>query len=149
MKRIILSLYFLLFDAHLIKNYLLFPQDFLGLSRGTDRVDCVYLVDGHKVLNTLQAINSKVEDGPKEQITTEVWAFAPKDVHLSRDFIQGTQDFSDVSFIRGVDFSNPQAEALLNGFVERTSDGKMKNVFKNLTPSSNFLFISSFSYKGL
>lgn len=94
-------------------------------------------------------MTSMVEDGPKDQISTQVWAFAPKDVHLSGDFIQGTQDFSDVSFIRGVDFSNPQAEALVNSFVERTSDGKMKNVFKDLTPSTNFLFISSFSYKGL
>ncbi|XP_037542179.1 angiotensinogen [Nematolebias whitei] len=124
-------------------------QELLGLSRGTDREDCVYLVDGHKVLSTLQAINSMVDNGPEEKITTQVWAFARKDAHLSRDFIQGTQDFSDMSFIRGVDFSMPhEAEALVNSFVDKTSDGKMKNVFNNLNPSSNFLFISSFSFKG-
>ncbi|XP_017287498.1 angiotensinogen [Kryptolebias marmoratus] len=124
-------------------------QDLLGLSRGTDGEDCVYLVDGHKVLSTLQAINSIVDDGPKDTITTQVWAFTHKDAQLSGDFIQGTQDFSDMSFIRGVDFSKPQeAEELVNSFVEKTSDGTMKNVFKDLSPNSNFLFISSFSFKG-
>lgn len=139
-----------MFHVHLIISFCLFSQELLGLSRGTDGEDCVYLVDGHKVLSTIKAINSMVDNGPEEKITTQVWAFACKDAHLSRDFIQGTQDFSDSSFIRGVDFSKPQeAEALVNSFVDKTSDGKMKNVFNNLNPSSSFLFISSFSFKGL
>ncbi|XP_014823561.1 angiotensinogen [Poecilia latipinna] len=124
-------------------------QEFLGLSSGTDREDCVSLVDGHKILSTLQDINSLVDDGSGDEITTRVWAFARSDAQLSRDFIQGTQDFSDKSFIRGVDFSkHEEAETLVNSFVEKTSDGKLTNVFKGLNPSSNFLFISSFSFKG-
>uniref|UniRef100_A0A673CXH2 Angiotensinogen n=1 Tax=Sphaeramia orbicularis TaxID=375764 RepID=A0A673CXH2_9TELE len=121
----------------------------LGLSSGTDREDCVSLVDGHKVLKTLQNINSLVDDGPKDEITTQVWAFTQQDAHLSQDFIQGTQDFSDTSFIRGVDFSMPQeAELLMNNFVDKTSDGKVTNIFRDLNSSSDLLFISSFNFQG-
>ncbi|XP_056147812.1 angiotensinogen [Lampris incognitus] len=124
-------------------------QLLLGLNRHTDGADCVSLVDGHKVLRTLQSINSLVDDGPKDEIDTQVWAFAPQDARLSEDFIKGTQDFSDTSFIRGVDFSRPQkAEVLLNTFVEKTSEGRVKRLFSDLSSSTNLLFISSISFKG-
>ncbi|XP_030296777.1 angiotensinogen [Sparus aurata] len=124
-------------------------QQLLGLSSGTDREDCVSLVDGHKVLKTLQSINSLVDDGPKDEITTQVWTFARHGAQLSEDFIQGTQDFSDTSFIRGVDFSKPQeAEQLVNSFVEKTSEGKVKSVFKDLNASSDLLFLTSFNFQG-
>ncbi|AWP13832.1 Liver angiotensinogen isoform 3 [Scophthalmus maximus] len=124
-------------------------QELLGLSCGTEREDCVSLVDGHKVLKTLQSINSLVDDGPKDEITTQVWAFTRQDVQLSQDFIQGTQDFSDTSFIRSLDFSKPEeAEQLVNNFVEKTSDGKVKSAFKELNSSSDLLFITSFNFQG-
>ncbi|XP_070772461.1 angiotensinogen [Enoplosus armatus] len=124
-------------------------QLLLGLSSGTDREDCVSLVDGHKVLKTLQSINSLVDDGPKDEITTQVWTFTRQDAQLSEDFIQGTQDFSDASFIRGVDFSKPQeAEQLVNSFLEKTSDGKVKSVLKDLNSTSDLLFITSFNFQG-
>ncbi|XP_047458539.1 angiotensinogen [Mugil cephalus] len=124
-------------------------QILLGLSSGTDPEDCVSLVDGHKVLKTLQSINSLVDDGPKDEITTQVWAFTRQDAQLSEDFIQGTQDFSDTSFIRSVDFSKPQeAEQLVNTFVDKTSDGKVKNIIKDLNSSSDLLFITSFNFQG-
>ncbi|KAM8739271.1 angiotensinogen isoform 1-T2 [Acanthopagrus schlegelii] len=124
-------------------------QQLLGLSSGTDREDCVSLVDGHKVLKTLQSINSLVDDGPKDEITTQVWTFARHGAQLSEDFIQGTQDFSDTSFIRGVDFSKPQeAEQLVNSFVEKTSEGKVKSVFRDLNSSSDLLFLTSFNFQG-
>uniref|UniRef100_A0A8C7ZAQ3 Angiotensinogen n=1 Tax=Oryzias sinensis TaxID=183150 RepID=A0A8C7ZAQ3_9TELE len=120
----------------------------LGLS-DTDREECLSIVDGHKVLGTLQNIHSLVDDGPKEKITTQVWAFARKGAQLSRDFIQGTQDFSDSSYIRGVDFSNPQeTETLVNSFVEKTSNGSLRNVFADINSSSNILFLSSFNFQG-
>lgn len=107
-------------------------------------------MDGHKVLKTLQNINSLADDGPKDEITTHVWTFTPPQIQLSEDFVQGTKDFSDASFIRSVDFSSPQeAELLLNSFVEKTSDGKVKSAFKNLTSSSDLLFLTSFSFQGL
>ncbi|XP_069548947.1 angiotensinogen [Brachyistius frenatus] len=124
-------------------------QCLLGLKRGSDREDCVSLVDGHKVLKTLQGINSLVDDGPKDEITTQVWTFTRQDAQLSEDFIQGTQDFSDTSFIRGVDLSELQeTEQLVNSFVEKTSDGKVKNIFKDLNSSSDLLFLSSFNFQG-
>lgn len=108
------------------------------------------LMDGHKVLKTLQGINSLVDDGPRDEITTQVWAFTRQDAQLSEDFIQGTQDLSDTSFIRGVDFSKPQeAEQLVNSFVEMTSDRKVKDIFKDLNATSNLLFITSFNFQGL
>lgn len=107
-------------------------------------------MDGHKVLKTLQGINSLVDDGPRDEITTQVWAFTRQDAQLSEDFIQGTQDLSDTSFIRGVDFSKPQeAEQLVNSFVEMTSDRKVKDIFKDLNATSNLLFITSFNFQGL
>ncbi|XP_031163577.1 angiotensinogen [Sander lucioperca] len=124
-------------------------QLLLGLSSDTDREDCVSLMDGHKVLKTLQGINSLVDDGPKDEITTQVWTFTRQDAQLSEDFVQGTQDFSDTSFIRGVDFSRPQeAEQLVNSFVEKTSDGRVKGIFKDLNSSSDLLFVSSFNFQG-
>ncbi|XP_070834232.1 angiotensinogen [Chaetodon trifascialis] len=124
-------------------------QLLLGLSRSTDTEDCVSLVDGHRVLKTLQSINSLVDDGPKDEITTQVWTFTRQGAQLSEDFIQGTQDFSDTSFIRSVDFSSPQeAEQLVNSFVDRTSDGKVKSIFKDLNSSSDLLFLTSFNFQG-
>ncbi|KAM8859244.1 angiotensinogen [Spinachia spinachia] len=124
-------------------------QYLLNLNRHTDREDCVSFVDGHKVLKTLQGINSLVDDGPKDEITTQVWAFARQGAELSQDFIRGTQDFSDASFIRGVDFSKPQeAEELVNSFVNNTSDGRVKGIFKDLNSSSDLLFLSSFNFQG-
>lgn len=107
-------------------------------------------MDGHKVLKTLQSINSLVDDGPKDEITTQVWTFTRQETQLSEDFIQGTQDFSDTSFIRGMDFSKPQeAEQLVNDFVDKTSDGKVKSAFKDVNSSSDLLFLTSFSFQGL
>ncbi|XP_068424367.1 angiotensinogen [Clinocottus analis] len=124
-------------------------QLLLGLGSDEDQEECVFLMDGHKVLKTLQDINSLVDDGPKDEITSQVWAFTRQDAQLSEDFIQGTQDFSDTSFIRGVDFSEPQeAEQLVNSFVEKTSGGRVKGVFKDLNPSSDLLFVSSFNFQG-
>lgn len=108
------------------------------------------LIDGHKVLKTLQNINSLVDEGPKDEITTQMWAFTQQDAQLSKDFIQGTQDFSDASFVRSVDFSKPQeAEQLVNRFVEKTSDGKLKTIFSDLNPSSGLLFLTAFHFQGL
>lgn len=123
-------------------------QLLLGLGSDTDREDCVSLVDGHKVLKSLQSINS-LGDGPKDEITTQVWAFTRQDTQLSEDFIQGTQDISDTSFIRSVNFSKAQeCKQLVNSFVEKTSDGKVKSAFKELNSSSDLLFLTSFSYRG-
>lgn len=107
-------------------------------------------MDGHKVLKTLHNINSLVDDAPKDEIATHVWTFTRPQIQLSEDFVQGTKDFSDASFIRSVDFSSPEeAELLLNSFVEKTSKGKVKSAFKNLNPSSDLLFLTSFSFQGL
>ncbi|XP_003963811.1 angiotensinogen [Takifugu rubripes] len=124
-------------------------QSLLGLSRDSDGEDCVSLMDGHKVLKTLQNINSLVDDGPKDEITTHVWTFTRPQIQLSEDFVQGTKDFSDASFIRSVNFSSPEvAELTVNNFVEKTSDGKVKSAFKNLNSSSNLLFLTSFNFQG-
>ncbi|XP_020494818.2 angiotensinogen [Labrus bergylta] len=124
-------------------------QLLLGLSSDTDQEDCVSLVDGHKVLKTLQSINSLVDDGPKDEITNQVWTFSRQDAQLSEDFIQGTHDFSDTSFIRSVDFSKPQeAEQLVNSFVDNTSGGKVNSIFNELNPSSDLLFLTSFYFQG-
>lgn len=107
-------------------------------------------MDGHKVLKTLQNINSLVDDGPKDEITTHVWTFTRPQIQLSEDFVQGTKDFSDASFIRSVNFSSPEvAELAINNFVEKTSDGKVKSAFKNLNSSSNLLFLTAFNFQGL
>ncbi|KAK0144937.1 Angiotensinogen [Merluccius polli] len=126
-------------------------QILLGVNRVTDRPDCVSLVDGHTVLKTLQSINSLVDDGPKDEIVTQVWTFAAQGAQLSEDFLQGVQDFSDASFTRAVNFSQTQeAQELVNSFVERTADGKekVKDAFKDLSPGANLLFMSSFVFKG-
>ncbi|KAK5854183.1 hypothetical protein PBY51_015275 [Eleginops maclovinus] len=121
----------------------------LSLGRQTDRQDCVSLMDGHKVLKTMQGINSLVDDGPKDEITTQVWTFTRQDAQLSEDFIQGTQQCSDTSFTRSVDFSQPlEAENLVNSFVEKTSEGRLKGIFKDVNSSSNLLFVSSFNFQG-
>lgn len=131
--------------------FLIFPfQFFLGLTSSNKPDDCASLVGRHNVLKTLKSINSLVDDGTKDRVTTQVWAFPRQDTQLSEDFIQGAKDFSDTSFIRGVDFSKPdEAEQLVNNFVEKTSNGKVKSIFKDLNSSSDLLFMSSFSFQGL
>lgn len=110
----------------------------------------MFLVDGHKVLKTLQSINSLVDDGPKDEITTQVWLFTRPAIQLSKDFIQGALDFSDTLFTRSVNFTKPQeAEQLVNNFVEKTSEGKVKSTFKDLNSSSDLLFLTSFNFQGL
>ncbi|XP_061693117.1 angiotensinogen isoform X2 [Syngnathoides biaculeatus] len=120
-------------------------QQLLGLSSGTDRDDCVSLVDGHKVLKTLHGISSPVDDERDVEITTRVWLFSPPHVRLSADVARGARDFSDSSFVRGADFARPE---LVNAFVEKTSDGKMKDAFKDVDVNSNLLFGTLFNFQG-
>lgn len=135
---------------NIFQNTLLSIQDLLGLSIGTNQKDCVFLVDGYKVLKTLQSINSLVDDGPKDEITTQLWLFARPAIQLSKDFVQGALNFSDMLFTRSVNFTKPQeAEQLVNNFVEKTSEGKVKSAFKDLNSSSDLLFLTSFNFKGL
>ncbi|KAM6956601.1 angiotensinogen [Aplochiton taeniatus] len=123
-------------------------QMLLGLHRDSDQEDCVSLVDGHQVLKTLQSINSLV-DGARDEIHTRVWVFTRRDARLSEDFVQGTRDFSDASFLRGVDFAGAaEAERQVNAFVEKTSGGAVKNVFKDVGASANFLYLSSVRFQG-
>uniref|UniRef100_W5KQD6 Angiotensinogen n=1 Tax=Astyanax mexicanus TaxID=7994 RepID=W5KQD6_ASTMX len=123
-------------------------QQLLGLNQDSGRDDCVYLMDGHTVLRTLQAINSLIE-GPQDELRTVVWTFVKSDADLSKDFMLGMQDFSDASFVRAVDFSKPkEAEAQVNSFIQKTSDSKVENLFTNINQSSNLLFASSVRFKG-
>uniref|UniRef100_A0A4W4E856 Angiotensinogen n=2 Tax=Electrophorus electricus TaxID=8005 RepID=A0A4W4E856_ELEEL len=123
-------------------------QQLLGVNWESDRADCVYLIDGHTVLRTLQAINSLI-DGPWDELRTLVWTFVSSDANLSKDYVRGMQDFSDASFVRAVNFSQPEeAEAQVNSFIHNTSDSKMENLFTALSPSTNLLFASSVHFKG-
>ncbi|XP_054653957.1 angiotensinogen [Dunckerocampus dactyliophorus] len=124
-------------------------QDLLGLSSGTDREDCVSLVDGRKVLKTLHRINSPVDDGPEDEITTQVWLFTRPHVRLSQDVVQGASDFTDSFFVRGVEFSkDEELEQLINAFVEKTSGGKVKDAFGDVDVNFNLLFVTSFNFHG-
>lgn len=124
-------------------------QKLLGLSSDNDREDCVSLVDGSKVLRTLHSINSLVDDGPKDEITTKTWTITHLGTRLSEDFIRGTQDFSDASFARGMDFSKPrEAEQLLDQFVKETSDGRVSEPFRNLNSTNDLLFLTLFNFQG-
>nr|XP_055027134.1 angiotensinogen [Misgurnus anguillicaudatus] len=123
-------------------------QQLLGLSRESDRPGCEYFMDGHKVLRTLQALSSHVDES-RHEFKTLVWSFVHKDADLSKDFVRGTQDFSDQSFVRAVDFSQPkEAEGQLNNFIQKTSGSKVKNIFTNVAPETNLLFASSVHFKG-
>ncbi|KAI4896587.1 hypothetical protein NFI96_018215, partial [Prochilodus magdalenae] len=123
-------------------------QTLLGLNWDSERPDCVYLIDGHTVLRTLQAINSLI-DGPQDELRTLVWTFVSSDADLSKDFVSGMQDFSDASFVRAVDFSQPkEAEAQINSFIQKTSDSKVKNFFTDIHQTTNLLFASSVHFKG-
>nr|XP_057914928.1 angiotensinogen [Doryrhamphus excisus] len=124
-------------------------QDLLGLSSGTDREDCVSLVDGRKVLKTLHRITSPVDDGLEDEITTRVWLFTRPHVRLSQDVIQGGRDFADMFFARGVEFSTDEnPEQPINSFVEKTSGGKVKDAFKDVDVNFNLLFLTSFNFRG-
>ncbi|KAJ8416058.1 hypothetical protein AAFF_G00380800 [Aldrovandia affinis] len=123
-------------------------QQFLGLVKETDKVYCVSLFDGHKVLQTLRDIGSLTEE-TKNELRTTTWTFVSTKADVSEDFAQGTQDFSDTSYIRAVDFSQPQeAEARVNAFIQTTSPGKIKHLFKAISPESDLLFASSVYFKG-
>lgn len=107
------------------------------------------LVDGSKVLRALHSINSLVDDGPKDEITTKTWTITGLETQLAEDFIRGTQDFSDASFTRGIDFSKPlEAEQLLDQFVEKTSDGRVINPFRDLNTSRDLMFLTLFNFQG-
>ncbi|XP_030627704.1 angiotensinogen [Chanos chanos] len=130
------------------KNTAVSYQKLLGLNRDSGRPDCVYLIDGYTVLRTLQAINSLI-DGPRDELTTLVWTFVSSDADLSKKFVRGTQEFSDSSYTRAVDFAQPEdAEAQVNSFIQRTSDSKPTQLFKDISKTTNLLFASSVHFKG-
>lgn len=123
-------------------------QQFLGLLWDTEKPGCVKIVSGHKVLHALKAINSLI-DGPQSELRTAVWTFVSSDADLSKDFVRGIQEFSDTSFVRAVNFSQPkEAEEQVNSFIQRTSHSKVENLFKDISQSSNLLFASSMHFKG-
>ncbi|KAG9344336.1 hypothetical protein JZ751_011005, partial [Albula glossodonta] len=121
-------------------------QKLLGLEKKTDTVDCVSPFDGHKVLHTLQNINSLI-DGATDELRTQVWVFGT--TNISESFARGVQDLSDTSYTRAVDLSQPlQAQAQLNTFIQKTSEGKINNLFQDISSSSDLLFASSVHFKG-
>ncbi|KAK7140156.1 hypothetical protein R3I94_012686 [Phoxinus phoxinus] len=123
-------------------------QQLLGLSLESKKADCAYFIDGHTVLRTLQAISAHVDESRKE-LRTLVWTFITSDADLSKDFLRGTQDFSDDSFVRAVDFSQTKdAEEQVNNFIRKTSDSKVKSLFKGVTAKTDLLFASSVHFKG-
>ncbi|XP_051774029.1 angiotensinogen [Ctenopharyngodon idella] len=123
-------------------------QQLLGLNLESKQADCAYFIDGHTVLRTLQAISAHVDES-RNELRTLVWTFINTDADLSKDFLQGTQDFSDHSFVRAVDFSQTkEAEVQVNNFIQKTSDSKVKNMFKGVTAKTDLLFASSVHFKG-
>lgn len=123
-------------------------QQLLGLNLESEQADCAYFIDGHTVLRTLQAISAHVDESRKE-LRTLVWTFVNNDADLSKEFLRGTQDFSDDSFVRAVDFSQAKdAEVEVNNFIQKTSDSKVKSMFKGVTPKTDLLFASSVHFKG-
>ncbi|XP_056617109.1 angiotensinogen [Triplophysa dalaica] len=123
-------------------------QQLLGLSRESDQPDCEYFMDGHTVLRTLQAISSHVDES-RNEFKTVVWTFSNNDADLSKDFVRGTQDFSDQSFVRSVDFAQPkEAEVQVDNFIQKTSKSKAKKLFADVTAQTNLLFASSVNFKG-
>lgn len=123
-------------------------QQLLGLSRESDQPDCEYFMDGHTVLRTLQAISSHVDES-RNEFKTVVWTFSNNDADLSKDFVRGTQDFSDQSFVRSVDFAQPkEAEVQVDNFIQKTSNSKAKKLFADVTAQTNLLFASSVNFKG-
>lgn len=123
-------------------------QQFLGLLWNTEKPGCVKVVKGHKVLQALTAIYSLI-DGPQDELRTLAWTFVSSDADLSKDFVRGIQEFSDTSFIRAVNFSQPkEAEGQVNTFIQKTSHSKVENSFKDISQSTNLLFASSVHFKG-
>ncbi len=123
-------------------------QQLLGLNLESKQADCAYFIDGHTVLRTLQAISAQV-DQSRNELRTLVWTFINSDADLSKDFLRGTQDFSDDSFVRAVDFSKAkEAEVQVNNFIQKTSDSKVKDLFKGVTQKTDLLFASSVHFKG-
>ncbi|XP_077093226.1 angiotensinogen [Siphateles boraxobius] len=123
-------------------------QRLLGLNLESEKADCAYFIDGHTVLRTLQAISAHVDES-RNELRTLVWTFITSDADLSKDFLRGTQDFSDDSFVRAVDFSQTKdAEEQVNDFIQKTSDSKVKNLFKGVTAKTDLLFASSVHFKG-
>lgn len=123
-------------------------QQFLGLLWTSEKPGCVKVIKGHKVLRALKAINSLI-DGPQDELRTLVWTFVSSDADLSKEFVRSIQEFSDTSFIRAVNFSQPkEAEAQVNSFIQTTSHSKVENLFKDISQSTNLLFASSVHFKG-
>lgn len=123
-------------------------QQFLGLLWNTEKPGCTKMINGHKVLRALKAIGLLI-DGPQDELRTLVWSFVSSDADLSKDFVHGIQEFSDKSFIRAVNFSQPkEAEAQVNSFIQKTSHSKVENLFKDISQSTNMLFASSTHFKG-
>ncbi|KAG1927157.1 alpha-1-antitrypsin [Pimephales promelas] len=123
-------------------------QQLLGLNLESEKEDCAYFIDGHTVLRTLQAISAHVDES-RNELRTLVWTFITSDADLSKDFLRGTQDFSDDSFVRAVDFSQSKdAEEQVNNFIQKTSDSKVKNLFKGVSAKTHLLFASSVHFKG-
>ncbi|KAG7333834.1 hypothetical protein KOW79_002241 [Hemibagrus wyckioides] len=123
-------------------------EEFLGLIWNTEKSVCKKIITGHKVLRALKAISS-LSDGPQDEFRTLVWTFVSSDADLSKDFAHGIQEFSDTSFIRAVNFSQPkEAETQVNLFIQKTSHSKVENLFKDITQSTNLLFASAAHFKG-
>ncbi|GAA6096399.1 angiotensinogen [Tachysurus ichikawai] len=123
-------------------------EEFLGLTWNIEKSVCTKVINGHKVLRALKAISS-LSNGPQDEFRTLVWTFVNSDADLSKDFAHGIQEFSDTSFIRAVNFSQPkEAEAQVNLFIQKTSHSKVENLFKDLSQSTNLLYASSAHFKG-
>lgn len=121
-------------------------QRLLGLGSEEDAADCLSPFDGHKVLHTLRDING-LADGTTDELRTQTWVFS--NANLSQSFVQGVRELSDTSHIRAADLSQELgAQSQLNAFMEKTSAGKSKLLFRDISSVSDLLFASSVHFKG-
>ncbi|KAF6073066.1 angiotensinogen [Phyllostomus discolor] len=121
-------------------------QTFLGVS-GEDQ-SCTSRLDGHKVLDTLQAIQGLLvlQGGEGSQarllLSTVVGLFTAPGLRLKRSFVQGLAPFAPITLPRSLDLStDPELAAeRIDRFMQAVTGWKMGGAPTGASPDSTLIF---------
>ena len=77
----------------------------------------------------------------KALLANSVW-YRDKNLTVERPFLQANADFFNAGAFR-LDFSDPASPKKINAWVEKNTDGKIKNMLENIDPSAVMYLINT------
>lgn len=93
----------------------------------------------------LQSTLKNLDESVTLTIANGLWT--PSGANLNSDFLQNTKQFYQAE-VAELDFTAPSAPRMVNGWVERQTNGKISEIFDRISPETQLLLVNAIYFKG-